>query len=206
MPGDSPHFPTNIPDLTDMREVVDDVDDVIATDHNDVIKEIIAMAAELGELPKGDYADVKTRLDALEHKSQCKVYRGGTDQSIYDHSTTRVAFNASEYDALSEFDITTLNKFTATTAGIYLLTGSLRIKLLTADTNVFIYAYINGANSQAYAVAPCKSAWVSFPFSFTLKLAATDYVQIYVYHEDSTARNLDLGASDTWLSITKLQN
>lgn len=63
MPGDSPHYPTVIPNTTDLRLVDDDVDDVIATDHNDAIKEVIALALELGVLPKGSCADVKTRLD-----------------------------------------------------------------------------------------------------------------------------------------------
>lgn len=62
MPGSSPLYPTELPDMTDLRTVVDDVDDVIATDHNDPCQEIIALAAELGLLPKGSCTDVKTRL------------------------------------------------------------------------------------------------------------------------------------------------
>lgn len=62
MPGASPLFPTVLPDMTELRTVVDDVDDVIATDHNDLALEIIALATELGILPKGSCADVKTRL------------------------------------------------------------------------------------------------------------------------------------------------
>jgi len=62
MPGASPLYPTVIPDMTELREVVDDVDDVVALDHNDLAQEIIALAKELGILPKGSCADLKTRL------------------------------------------------------------------------------------------------------------------------------------------------
>lgn len=62
MPGASPLYPSQLPNLTDLRTVVDDVDDVIATDHNDLAKEIVAMALELGLLPKGSCADVSARL------------------------------------------------------------------------------------------------------------------------------------------------
>ena len=62
MPGASPLYPTQLPDMTNLRTVVDDVDDVVATDHNDLALEIIALATELGLLPKGSCADVSTRL------------------------------------------------------------------------------------------------------------------------------------------------
>jgi len=62
MPGASPLYPTTLPDMTNLRTVVDDVDDVIASDHNDSALEIIALATELGLLPKGSCADVTFRL------------------------------------------------------------------------------------------------------------------------------------------------
>lgn len=58
----APSYPTAIPDRTDIREVVDDVDDILAQDHNDPAAELIAALTELGTLPKGSAADVKTRL------------------------------------------------------------------------------------------------------------------------------------------------
>jgi len=58
----APYYPTAIPDLTDLREVVDDVNDVLASDHNDPVKELIAIMTELGTEPKGNAASVKDRL------------------------------------------------------------------------------------------------------------------------------------------------
>jgi len=206
MPGDSPHYPTTLPDLTDLREVVNDVDDVVANDHNDPIKEIIAMAGELGSLPKGDYTTIKDRFTAIEHKSACRVYRGTSDQTIGDHSTTKIEWNAATFDNLSEFDITTNHRFIAATAGIYAITGSLRMKLLTADTNVFIYAKVNGTTIEQYAIAPTKVSWWSFHFAFTIKMTKAQYFEIFMYHEDGSGKALHANGAYTWLSITKLQN
>ena len=63
MAGASPLYPTVLPTMGALRTVVDDVDDVIATDHNDLAQEIVALAAELGLLPKGSAASVRARLD-----------------------------------------------------------------------------------------------------------------------------------------------
>lgn len=62
MPGASPIYPTALPDMTALRTVVDDVDDVIASDHNDSALEIIALATEIGLLPKGSCVDLKSRI------------------------------------------------------------------------------------------------------------------------------------------------
>lgn len=62
MPYVSPIYPTDAPDYTDLREVTDNIDDIIASDHNDLMKELVAVILELGTLPKGSCADVKTRL------------------------------------------------------------------------------------------------------------------------------------------------
>lgn len=58
----SPVFPTTIPTYTDLREVTNDVDDIIASDHNDLMKELVAICIELGTLPRGTATDLKTRL------------------------------------------------------------------------------------------------------------------------------------------------
>ena len=62
MPGNSPLYPSQLPTMDELRTVVDDVSDVIATDHNDIAQEIVAIAKELGLLPKGSCADLTTRL------------------------------------------------------------------------------------------------------------------------------------------------
>lgn len=69
MPYSPPVYPTAIPTLTDLPDRVDGVDWVDAARYNELKKELRAALAELGTLPKGASADVKTRLGLLALKS-----------------------------------------------------------------------------------------------------------------------------------------
>ena len=63
MPYTPPKYPAAIPDTTDLPDRVDDIDWLYAARYNELKKELLAALGELGVLPKGSYADVKTRLD-----------------------------------------------------------------------------------------------------------------------------------------------
>jgi len=65
MTYEPPKYPTAIPDLEDLPDRTDDVDWVNAARLNELKKELRAIMIELGTLPKGSSADVKTRLDSL---------------------------------------------------------------------------------------------------------------------------------------------
>ncbi len=59
-------YPTAIPTTNQCpTNLINFVTDVLVAQHNPPHAEIIAIAAELGTLPKGAYASVKARLDAL---------------------------------------------------------------------------------------------------------------------------------------------
>ena len=65
-----PKYPSQIPSQTgvdpDLPDKTDDIDWLMAVWFNAIKKELCAIMTELGTLPKGAYADVKTRLDTLE--------------------------------------------------------------------------------------------------------------------------------------------
>ena len=61
----APVYPTTVPSLTDLPNVVDDVDWITAAGFNNLKKEVRAICAELGTLPKGTYANVRARLDDI---------------------------------------------------------------------------------------------------------------------------------------------
>ncbi len=64
-----PVYPAALPTQTgptpDLPDRVDDLDWLYAARYNELKKELIAALTELGTLPKGSFADVKTRLAAL---------------------------------------------------------------------------------------------------------------------------------------------
>lgn len=76
---DWPEYPTDLLDLVDYPTQTDDVDYVQAWLINSLVHEMIAVQKELGTLPKGASADVKTRLDALG-----EGYTDRGDPSAYD--------------------------------------------------------------------------------------------------------------------------
>lgn len=64
-----PTYPSTIPSQTgadpDLPDRVDDVDWFYAARYNELKKELLAVMAELGTLPKGTFGSVKTRLDDI---------------------------------------------------------------------------------------------------------------------------------------------
>lgn len=65
---DFPKYPTSIFDDTDYPDQADSTDTVYAALVNALKEELQACFAELGTLPKGDYINVKARLDASVKK------------------------------------------------------------------------------------------------------------------------------------------
>ena len=68
MAYEPPIYPSSIPSQTgetpDLPDAIDDITWWVAAMYNGVKRELCAIMAELGTLPKGEYADVKTRLAA----------------------------------------------------------------------------------------------------------------------------------------------
>lgn len=60
-----PKYPSEIPTIEDLPNRQDDVHWLVAARYNELKKELRACLTELGTLPKGEYADVKTRLDNI---------------------------------------------------------------------------------------------------------------------------------------------
>ncbi len=67
---DWPVYPTAILNAENYPNQTDDISDVEAWVANSLKEEMIALQAELGTLPKGDFATVKARLDAGSSKIQ----------------------------------------------------------------------------------------------------------------------------------------
>ena len=86
----------------------------------------------------------KTYVDD-KFESGCSVYK--TDaQSIPDATQTKVKFKIVDYDHLNEYDETTNYRFTATEAGIYLVSSGVEMTALEDGSRVILSVYKNGAN------------------------------------------------------------
>lgn len=87
MPYVPPKYPGQIPTAEDLPDRDDDVDWLYAARYNELKKELRAALIELGTLPKGGYADVKTRLDDLAGGFTDRGDPGVKDFGIGDFTT-----------------------------------------------------------------------------------------------------------------------
>jgi len=141
---------------------------------------------------------------ALTSQSGCKVYRATTNQTIANATATKIQFNAESYDVLGEYDPTTNYRFTATTAGYYLVASAINYVTFPADKKIQIYIMKNGA---IIAVNEIESSIIDYISAFILsivQLSVTDYLEIGTAHWAGVANDIRLGEGYTFLSIAKL--
>ncbi len=152
---------------------------------------------------------VGTNVANLIVPPMCRVYRTSVSASIA--SNDPIAFTTEEFDTDGMWEgVTNPSRITATTAGVYLFTGSVRIDGTSAFSQVNFYAKKNGGteqyfqNFQAYTGSNYAAA-----IAFTVSLAANDYVQIFSGHGaggtvtvNGSATSFITNLSATWVGRT----
>jgi hypothetical protein len=100
-------------------------------------------------------------------------------QTVTSGATVKHNFTTEEYDTNSNYD-TSLSRFTATVAGYYQFTCSLRA-VGTTVTQVFINLYLNGSDVQRMLnFTPASSTGgITGAVSKPIYLGIGDYVEIY---------------------------
>ena len=137
--------------------------------------------------------------------SKARAYLTTTDQAIATSSETKVTLNTESYDVDGEFDSTTNYRFTATVAGYYQVnatliwtdtdhafTQSARIK---KNTTIIVYSYNQGIATTAH---------ISNNLSDIVYLAATDYLELFAWHNKGSNSNVMAGADRSFMSIHRL--
>ena len=133
--------------------------------------------------------------------SRMRAKRGST-QSITDSTYTKVQFNTEDYDSSNEYDNATNFRFTATSAGYYLITSNIRFVSI-GDGKVFrIAIYKNGTKIGTDTVFTAGVATdPSCMISDIQSLSASDYIEIFVFHNQGST--LDI-YQDSYLAIHRL--
>ena len=152
------------------------------------------------EVTGGKGAMTSAGIHTFNATSRARAYRSGT-QSINSASWTKVQLNAETYDTRSEF---ASYDFVATVAGFYLVIGNQSYVDIGNDKDMRLAIYKEGS---AYAV----NQWASHADNNggnnvmdIVELAATDVVSLYTYHNAGSSKNLEGGATVTWMSVHKL--
>ncbi|GIW60583.1 MAG: hypothetical protein KatS3mg087_1649 [Patescibacteria group bacterium] len=138
----------------------------------------------------------------LPKQSVIRVHLG-TSQSIPHDSNTKIQFDSEDIDLQNEFDNTTNYRFTATKAGIYRV--SLTVRYSAYDNYMYAILYKNGSeySKSMSAVGGAISFAASAVLNDIIQLNANDYLEFYTYHQ-GLGDPKSLEANTTFASIEKI--
>jgi hypothetical protein len=173
---------------------------------------------ELGDTPSsysgqaGKLPYVKTTEDGLEFltqkavgfSSRARAYLSA-NQSVPTGAFTKILLNAENYDEQGEFDNVTNYRFTAKKAGYYQVNACAVLNLSVDTARLIAFIYKNGAMvARADSQMSVANTYVSANVSDVIYLAADDYLELYVWHNCGSNRDIYGGSAYTFLSIHKL--
>ena len=124
-----------------------------------------------------------------------RAYRGTSDQSISDSTTTKIQFNTETYDTASAFDSATNYRFTPQVAGKYLTQVSVQMQTVTGVTYIMILSINkNGlAHSSQRIIVPNLGTAFNWSFNTTDLIdmnGSTDYLEASIFQTSGGAKNL----------------
>lgn len=120
-------------------------------------------------------------------------------QAIATGAAAKVTFNSAVIDTLSEFDITTNNRWVCTHPGYYFVDFQVAIALCRG-----LYAHIYKNGSAVATVAGVDSATdvVQAGFNrFLVYMSVADYLEGWVQHASGSNRNITAGVANTSFTV-----
>lgn len=132
--------------------------------------------------------------------SKIDVYLG-TNQSIPSGTFTKVNLDTENYDTDSEFDSTTNYRFTATAAGYYSIKASIGYLSVNDNKMGQCWIYKNGSAYRRNVESWSNTTWGMTSIACDIYLAANDYIELYTWHDNGTAKNIAGDNGRTYMSI-----
>jgi hypothetical protein len=137
-------------------------------------------------------------------QSGCSAYLNSS-QTIGTTSMTKVLLATEDWDTLNEFDPTTNHRFTATAAGIYLVSMKLGWENITATGAYYMTLYLNGVEfRRGEFQGALTGKWLGCLGTLLVKLAADDYLELYAYQNSGSNQSLYPGSAYTFMSIQRV--
>ena len=114
-----------------------------------------------------------------------------SDQSLASGAFTKITFDSEVYDTDSAF---ASNKFTVPSdkAGKYVLTAGIYLDNIDDTEYLELFFFKNGSSTnfgRQVVFAPNTNRHGAFTSTITLSLSASDYIEIYVYHDEGSAQS-----------------
>jgi len=135
--------------------------------------------------------------------SSARAYVWTNQTWVVTWTYTKISLDTENYDIDWEFDPTTNYRFTATSAGRYVVSAGLRLQYWVS-WEVDIAIYVNGALNtifQAITTAEKRSVNVSD----ILNLSATDYVELYCRQWLWSDNIIQNWSNQSFMSISRIQ-
>ena len=124
-----------------------------------------------------------------------------SNQSIPNSTTTKIAFDTEIYDTDNAY---ASNKFTVPTGkgGKYHFSGLIVIRNIDDNEQASVRIHVNGSDTvsglNVYRMTQYgtgSDTFITVPISVDINLSATDYVELFIFHSEGSAQNVDSGYS-----------
>ena len=167
----------------------------------------IGASGDTINIPSGATFNVNGTVGTgVANTAEFLAYRGSSSQTgIADNSATKLQFNTESYDPDGVYDNSTNYRFTAPSAGKYMLYTNIFIYDASTDIQTLNLAfYKNGSKySQAYWLKNSGGRLKYAPLSLTqvADLSSSDYIEVYV-----TVDTVDGGTTDLEYESSYVQN
>jgi hypothetical protein len=124
-----------------------------------------------------------------------------SNQSISDQSNTKISWDTEEWDTDSVF---ASGKFTVPSgkAGKYHFSGTVVVRNIDDGEIASLRIHLNGSDSASglnhyrFNYQGAATDTMTFlPISVVMNLAVGDYVELFLYHNEGSAQNVDAGYS-----------
>ena len=120
-------------------------------------------------------------------------------QSISSSTWTKITFNSEDFDTNNNF---ASSRFTPTVAGYYQISANVRMTSMASGNNIGLQIYKNGsANSEIGNANEGAAGDASRGGSSLIYFnGSTDYVEIYLYQSNASAKSTVDGTQYTWFT------
>lgn len=172
----------------------------------DSIEDRISKLEDLMKTHQHRDFDGSKSLVSSSNTSAIRAYRATSTQTIAGTGApVKVQLNAETYDVLGEFDSSTNYRFTAQSAGKYLVTAGVELNSLDSTKYMAAHIYKNGSEfSKFYTMVSPVGNDTAISVTDILDLAGNDYIELYVSQNTGGDEFLGFGENINWLAIHKL--
>ena len=146
-----------------------------------------------------------TRSSSGAFTSKARGFRSGSVQSIDSGGGgTKVQLNGESYDVDDEFDNSSNYRFTATVAGYYQVNAAIKYSTTVDQKSYVASIRRNGSEIAQSQLISAHTTFLAVTVSDIVFLDATQYLELFAFHDSGSAKNIENGTAKTFMSVHRL--